>query len=407
MKSEADSNGGQSPGTQTTFVDSLDHGERFSNWPNFSIEQYYPRHTRGNSIQKILFPDPSFTTRPGLSRSLKLMCTKYPVRDMAWATGIFFALGSLLFVINGFFIVLPLVAPNLNFPTEASYGGPVTALAGGILFCFGGLAGYLEGLNAKRAGGPQMTEGIRVDREICSMEDGLKTRDDDELALRASASSDNISQRTTPPTTPRPTSSCPYATSILHPITTTDGITTIVRASATNRNLTANATKPPHLAMIGSPTFIWIPSLRQFTHTYMRDLTFMGCLIQFIGTFIFLFAIVTGLPGLMDLTSVPTLFLWNLLPATLGGVLFITASMCQLLSSQDKWYRPKPLDLEWHIGVSNVIGSIGFTLAGALPFLQTPNGTLQASLASLWGSWAYLVGSILQWYCAMGKYASD
>lgn len=407
MKSQPNNN--RNPGPRTSFVESLDNRERFSQWPNFSIEQEYQnQHDRRSSTDEILFTTPTSMSKPG--RCLQLMCIKYPIRDMAWATGIVFTIGSALFVINGFFLVLPVVAPNLTFATEASYAAPITSLAGGIIFVVGGLAGYLEGLNAKRGGGMLVTQGIRVDREVSSMEVGMKS-DEISLPLSDTSSSDNISLRQTPRATspsvatthPRhvyPSDTYPSDT---YPTTNIySSATQTVYPNATSHNIT-NAT--PQLAMRGSPTFIWIPSLRQLSTHYLRDQAFMGALIQFIGTFIFLFAIITGLPGVMDLTNIPILFLWNLFPATLGGVLFVTASTLQMLSAQDKWYVPKPLSVEWHLGASNLIGSIGFTLAGALPYFQTADASLQASLASLWGSWAFLVGSFLQWYCAMGKYA--
>jgi hypothetical protein len=115
-------------------------------------------------------------------------------------------------------------------------------------------------------------------------------------------------------------------------------------------------------------------------------------------------ATITSLPGI--LTSSPSLVpLLNLLPATLGGLLFITASVLQILNTQEKWWVPQPLKGDWQVGFWNATGSLGFTLAGALPALGTETATYFGTLADFWGSWAFLFGSLVQFYIVMGYYA--
>lgn len=50
--------------------------------------------------------------------------------------------------------------------------------------------------------------------------------------------------------------------------------------------------------------------------------------------------------------------------------------------------------------VWNFIGAIGFTLCGALGYAAqvSTKAAYQSSLSTFWGGWAFLIGSVLQWY---------
>lgn len=76
-----------------------------------------------------------------------------------------------------------------------------------------------------------------------------------------------------------------------------------------------------------------------------------------------------------------------------------------MLETQRRWYIPAFRVLGWHIGAWNLIGGIGFTLSGAMGFAASNSGAVyQGSLATFWGSWAFLVGSCVQWYESLDKH---
>ena len=80
-------------------------------------------------------------------------------------------------------------------------------------------------------------------------------------------------------------------------------------------------------------------------------------------------------------------------------MLLIPYSLLFMLETQHRWYLPAPTVLGWHIGLWNLIGAFGFTLCGALgPAYANPGAQFEASLATFWGSWAFLIGSLVQWY---------
>ena len=52
-----------------------------------------------------------------------------------------------------------------------------------------------------------------------------------------------------------------------------------------------------------------------------------------------------------------------------------------------------------------LIGALGFTLCGALgPAYGNSGAQYEASLATFWGSWAFLIGSLIQWYESVDKH---
>jgi len=95
-----------------------------------------------------------------------------------------------------------------------------------------------------------------------------------------------------------------------------------------------------------------------------------------------------------------------------------------MLETQPRWYIPAWEMLGWHIGLWNLIGALGFTvkppkqcnevagdllivskLSGALgPAFGNSGAQYEASLATFWGSWAFLVGSAIQWYESLDKH---
>jgi hypothetical protein len=114
-----------------------------------------------------------------------------------------------------------------------------------------------------------------------------------------------------------------------------------------------------------------------------------------------------------------------------------------MIETQKNWYTPSPHVLGWHAGLWNGIGGIGFVvsrdqpasypessitslihipahlpaclnrvrtladvdqLCGSLgPAFGNTGAQYQSALANFWGGWAFLVGSILQWYESLDK----
>jgi hypothetical protein len=327
------------------------------------------------------------------------MCTKFPIRDTSWLVGASFSFGSTVFIVNGFFLLLPLIAPSTNFTGETPYATPASSVLGTLVFLIGAWFGVLEALNIKRGGLP-VTEGLAL--EVVEVSTHSRKLSDEE------SSSDGESTHKKPHlkvSALSSTTSFPINNSTQH-LTLPHAHTITTIASYSN----ATSSPAPQPTMIGDPNFIYWPTMHQLTTRYKHDLLFNGGLIQFIGASIFCIGTATSIPGVIDFTNTLIVCTTNLLPATLGGVLFLTAATLQTLdvqkSSKGTW-RPAPEVFGWHVGMWNMIGSLGFLLAGALPYggyLGWEQATLCAVLADFWGSWAFLVGGVLQWYGVMGNY---
>lgn len=400
---------GQRPGTNgTSYDDTLDRRlSSMTKWPNSSVEDGLqnglPMRSPGVHSTAELFysaqpPTHQDSTRPPIL--IKKMFTRFPWRDMSFQVGFTFTIGSAFFIVNGFFLTLPLTNPSTAFSSEIYWTG-VTGLIGGIIFILGGFAGVLEALNLKRGSQVTVIEGIAVEGggDISDL-DMEFSKSSDEEAQRQMINLRNNTKLVAPfrdSAVDFPLRQNQYLPSTNHSPHLNSSVAN-PNPDASSATATATATLP---ALYGSATFIFWPNTPQLRTIFFKDLCFIAALIQSLGTFIFMFAIITAFPGVLDLTSTSLLYYANLLPATLGGVLFITASAMQMITTQRNWYTPCPGMVEWWVGFWNVLGSVGFTLAGALFYLGTEGGAVQASAASLWGSCAFMIGGGLQWFVAM------
>lgn len=92
------------------------------------------------------------------------------------------------------------------------------------------------------------------------------------------------------------------------------------------------------------------------------------------------------------------------LPYLVGGILFALASVLYVLETQPNWYTPQPCKMGWHVGVFNLLGGVGWTLAAAFGYCDVHWCRYQSELALIWASIAFTFGSALQWYEALDKY---
>ncbi|KAA8574408.1 hypothetical protein EYC84_005883 [Monilinia fructicola] len=153
-------------------------------------------------------------------------------------------------------------------------------------------------------------------------------------------------------------------------------------------------------------TWQWCPSLASLSTHYVHSLGFLACSAQLFGASIFWISGFTALPPIYThFTSTRAANSAYWLPQVVGGTGFIVSGLLFMLETQSAWYRPAWRTLGWHIGAWNLVGGIGFTLCGALGFAAQNSGAVyQGSLATFWGSWCFLVGSVVQWYESLEKF---
>lgn len=283
------------------------------------------------------------------------MCTIYPYWDVSYLVAVVFTLGSIVWCINGFFIWLPDQIPSSEFDTEVLYGGGITAFIGATIFEFGSVLLMIEAVNENRSD----CFGWAIE-EALEEHGFLRVRE----------------------------GNCTHHHVNKH---------AFITGSAQN--------EAPHPSR--SPkdrTWTWLPTLHEISTHYLHEIGFLACLFQFLGASIFWISGFTALPGIQNKLSTAGLNGAYWAPQVIGGSGFIISGVLFMLECQKTWYRPALSVLGWHIGAWNLIGAIGFTLSGALGYCTGSGELYQGGLATFWGSWAFLIGSVVQWFEALDKH---
>lgn len=90
-------------------------------------------------------------------------------------------------------------------------------------------------------------------------------------------------------------------------------------------------------------------------------------------------------------------------PQVIGGFGFIISGTLFMLETQKKWYLPAFSVLGWHIGLWNTIGGFGFFLSPVFGYDTEHWAQYQAGCQTFYGSWAFLIGSLVQLYESLDK----
>ncbi|EAW13289.1 uncharacterized protein ACLA_017360 [Aspergillus clavatus NRRL 1] len=297
-----------------------------------------------------------------IAKGIIRMLTMFPYWDVSFLVAWLFTLGSVIWVINAFFVWLPLAAPRTEFPHEILTGGGITAFVGATVFEVGSVLLVLEAINENQTG----CFGWAVETVSKKAEDRIE-----QAVVRVKSD---------------------FQTCRHHH----------VRRHAI---LKPSETISDHPHGTSPKSFRWFPSRAELRTHYVREIGFQASFVQLIGATIFWISGFTGLPGIQDHLSqaVTNGVYW--VPQIVGGACFVISGLLFTIETQPKWYVPAPRVLGWHTGLWNFIGGIGFTLCGVLGPASANSGVAyQSTLATFWGSWAFLLGSGIQWYESLDKY---
>lgn len=89
-------------------------------------------------------------------KGLWVMFSTFPYWDMAFWSGWSYAVGSVLFIVDGIWAWTPVAFPGSEFPGETEYGGPLLFFFGALLYQLGATMAYLEAINDGSFAGPAM-----------------------------------------------------------------------------------------------------------------------------------------------------------------------------------------------------------------------------------------------------------
>ncbi|KAI9831587.1 MAG: hypothetical protein M1819_004819 [Sarea resinae] len=322
---------------------------------------------------------PKTTSLRAILKGCKRMLTQYPYWNISWLVAVIFTWGSIIWVINAFFVWLPLVRPSSEFPDESYTAGGVTAFVGATVFELGSILLMFEAVNENRSGcfGWALEQVVQEH----SGEKGrlIRVRPDMNGCTHHHTNKRNLVGRSS------------------------------VMPKSTKHTSTSSSSSPdpppskPDASAEDGRSWVWFPSWYELRTHYLREMGFLASLAQFLGATIFWISGFTALPNVVSQTDQPLLdgVFWT--PQVVGGTGFIISGVLFMLETQPKWYVPALGTLGWHIGFWNFIGAIGFTLCGALGYSTNSGADYEANLATFWGSWAFLIGSVIQWYEAMDQ----
>lgn len=236
--------------------------------------QYSPEHHGPGHILPA-----STTSLRAVVRNLIRMFTYFPYWDVSWLVATIFTLGSVIWVINSFFVWLPLEDPSTTFPDESLTAGGVTAFIGATIFEIGSILLLLEAVNENRTS----CFGWAVETVVKRLE-----------------SKDNLLNATE--VRPVESNECSHHHSN--------------KGSFLRDGL--RETSPGD-----QRSFEWVPSMTELRTHYFHELGFWASFVQWIGATIFWIAGFTGLPGIIQYMS-PGLedgVYWT--PQIVGGFCFV------------------------------------------------------------------------------------
>lgn len=297
---------------------------------------------------------------------LKRMATECPYWDISYLVAVFFTVGCGIFIACGLFYWLPLTAPDSKFSGEDTAGG-VTAFVGATLFQIGAVLLIFEACNEQQTGcfGWALKHALQGDRE-------------------ANVGGVNVpSDEGAPLTTALVVKPNPDSCSHHH------------QRGIQNRVLTTSQR---------GRRWEWWPSWDEIRTHYIHELGWVASIAMALGATIFYVSGICALPGIYSNMSQGLAYGLYWLTYLIGGILFIISSVLYVLETQPSWYTPAPHLLGWHIGVWNLIGSVGWTLAASLGYCKASWCEYQGELALTWASVAFFIGSGLLWYEALSKY---
>ncbi|KAH8732492.1 hypothetical protein GQ44DRAFT_697717 [Phaeosphaeriaceae sp. PMI808] len=294
-----------------------------------------------------------------IARSIWRMLTYYPIWDISFDVAYMFTIGSVIWVINAFFVWLPLVRPDTVFSNEELYGGGITAFIGATVFEIGSILLWLEAINENKAG----CFGWAVEQAFAYEEQG----EQEQGILRPS-----------------------YAHCTHH--------------HSNKRSLIRSEEPTKDGRDANARSWVWWPSTKTLRTDYIHSLGFLASLSQLMGATIFWISGLTALPGIYNHMSRPISIVFYWAPQIFGGLGFIVSGTLFMLETQPAWWKPAPKTLGWWIGAWNLIGGVGFTICPAFGLDESSWAQYQACLSTFWGSWAFLIGSTMQWYESLEKF---
>lgn len=330
-----------------------------------------------------------------IAHNLWKMISTFPYWDMAFWSGWTYTIGSALFVCDGvlsWYVVA--YGENSMSATARKYAGPLSFFFGALFYQVGAVAAYLEAVNDGSFHGSAMRrllEGHEEDSKkmldeklhgfFSHLNPAHRHREEIYAAVDPEAGWKTKEVRHL-----RPGSIYP------------DG-----KAPAPRRGAVDMGGEEGETSVYMS--WRWWPTWRALRTHHVYEIGFLACAIQLLGVTLYGVTAIVVLPGILD-----SLAWWQELaaywyPQIVAAACFLIASLMFMFETQEKWWKPEPGVLGWWVGAWATVGSVGFLLIAIFGILAHTRtwAAYQSDLTTIWGSGAYFMCSVLQWYEAVNK----
>lgn len=140
-----------------------------------------------------------------------------------------------------------------------------------------------------------------------------------------------------------------------------------------------------------------LPTFYEFRVHYCSQLQFVASLISVTSSFVYTITAVVALVSIFRTHNIAT---WIRFPQLAAATGFAVSSWLAMVQAQRSWWIPALRKMVWHANLLNLIGSLGFVFCSILGLLQHSWAEYQFGCTFLWGSWAFLIASVLSSYKA-------
>lgn len=275
------------------------------------------------------------------------METTFPYRDLAFQSAFSYAMGSTLFIIGSAWAFQPEAFPDHHYHAGLNNPGvPLTTLLGCVFFQTGAGIARLEAINQG------YLHGSTMQRLVDIHQDQAKRLSDD--------TTHHILARLYP-VNRRRDADAEYANIV-------DESLNLETQSPRSRDLHGRERgiyyiEQPNRASSSTSAprrWRWWPTCHDLRTHLIHDIGFLACCIQEFGVTVYTFSSIALFAAVWTaLGSSGQLFAYWI-PQTLASLCFIVASMMFTLETQEKWWKPQANVLGWWIGITALLGSIGF-----------------------------------------------
>ena len=320
------------------------------------------------------------------------MGTCFFIWDISYIIAVVYTLASTLLVANAFLSFLPYAHPSFKPPDSIYIVEGILSLAGCTLFFVSSFLTFIEAVNQNRRGcfGWKREEVWIKNTAEDELDDGVERGP----VTRVVPDWDNCVHRRNGWTTLfQNHSNESKKEAIAQNATSDDDNMNEMTAKYVSRHKHIKDREP----------WMWLPSSHEVVSHFIYDVGFVACTILLCSSILFWASAVAALTSIE--VNNHEIWSWIRIPQLIAGLGFITSSTLFMVETQTDWWRPQPRVLGWHLSCWNVIGGTGFAACAAFAL---GNGAewaqFQLGCSFFWGAWAFLIGSVIQWYEALSKH---